>query len=204
MPRLSSLSEVRATVVADASVTINLCASGVGDAILAALPFQVVMAPEAIAEITEDRRTGRADCLSLRRYLEAGLIERVVLDDEAHQIFADLVIGAAADTLDDGEAATIALGISQGKTVAIDEAKANSLCEKRFPDLGRIASSDLFMAQSVVTALGREAHGAALFDALRFARMRVDKLHLDEVTRVLGTTRAAECLSLPRTYRQRG
>ena len=76
MPRLNSLSEARATVVADASVTINLCASGAGDAILSALPFRVAMAPEAIAEVTGDRRTGRADHLLLQQFLADGRIEK--------------------------------------------------------------------------------------------------------------------------------
>lgn len=203
MPRLSSLSEAGAMVVADASVTINLCASGAGDVILAALPFRVAMVPEAIAEVTGDRRTGRADHLLLQQYLAAGLIECIALDDAAQEIFASLVIGVAAETLDDGEAATIALGIAQGMTVAIDEAKANGLCERRFPHLGRITSSHLFMARGIVAALGPEAHLAALFDALRFARMRIDQQHLDEVARLLGVTRLAECPSLPRAMRQR-
>lgn len=201
MPRLNSLSEARA-VVADASVTINLCASGVGDRILAALPFRVSMAPEAIAEVTGDRRTGRADNVVLQQFLASGLIERVELDDVAQQVFTELVIGTAAETLDDGEAATIAIAVSRGLTVAVDETKANSLCDRRFPSLSRIASSDLFTCEDVCLALGAETHIAAIFNALRFARMRVDNLHLSQIIRLLGPTRLLHCPSLPRIIRE--
>ena len=46
-----------------------------------------------------------------------------------------------------------------------------------------------------------EAHAAALFDALRLARMRVDERHLHEVARILGTDRLSQCPSLPRHLR---
>lgn len=201
MPRLNSPFEVGATVVADASVAINLCASGAGEAILLGLPFRVAMAPEAIAEVTDDRRTGRADHIVLQRLLAAGRIEQIALDAAEEEIFAGLVIGSAAETLDDGEAATIALGVTRGMTVAIDESKANGLCDRRFAALGRISSSDLFLAENVVSSLGAEAHAAALFDALRLARMRVDERHLRDVASILGTDRLAQCPSLPRRLR---
>lgn len=204
MPRLNSLYEAGATVVADASVAINLCASGAAEAILLNLPFRVAMASEAIAEVTDDRRTGRADNIVLQQLLTAGKIEQISLDAAEEGIFAGLVIGPAAETLDDGEAATIALGVMRGMTVVIDESKANGLCERRFAALGRIGSSDLFLADKVVSSLSTDAHAAALFDALRLARMRVDKRHLHEVARILGTDRLSQCPSLPRHLRTFG
>lgn len=204
MPRLNSLYEAGATVVADASVAINLCASGAAEAILLNLPFRVAMAPEAIAEVTDDRRTGRADNIVLHQLLTAGIIEQISLDAAEQEIFAGLVIGPAAETLDDGEAATIALGVMRRMTVAIDESKANGLCDRRFADLGRIGSSDLFLADNVVSCLSTDAHAAALFDALRLARMRVDARHLREVARILGTDRLSQCPSLPRHLRTPG
>lgn len=201
MPRLNSLYEAGATVVADASVAINLCASGAAEAILLGLPFRVAMAPDAIAEVTDDRRTGRADHIVLQRLLAAGRIEQIDLDSAEEEILAGLVIGPATETLDDGEAATIALGVTRGMTVAVDESKANGLCDRRFPALTRISSSDLFLAESVVSSLGAEAHAAALFDALRLARMRVHEQHLRDVARILGTDRLSQCSSLPRHLR---
>jgi len=201
MPRLNSLYEAGATVVADASVAINLSASGAAEAILLGLPFRVAMAREAIAEVTDDRRTGRADHIVLQQLLAAGRVKQIALNAAEEEIFASLVIGPAAETLDDGEAATIALGITRGMTVAIDESKANGLCNRRFAALRRIGSSDLFLADNVVSSLGTEAHAAALFDALRLARMRVDERHLHEVARILGTDRLSQCPSLPRHLR---
>lgn len=201
MPHLNSLYEAGATVIADASVVINLCASGAAEAILLGLPFRVAMAPGAIAEVTDDRRTGRADHIVLQRLLAAGKIEQIGLDAVEEEIFAGLVIGPAAETLDDGEAATIALGVSRRMTVVIDESKANSLCDRRFAALRRISSSDLFLAESVVSFLGAEAHAAALFDALRLARMRVHERHFHDVARILGMERLSQCSSLPRHLR---
>lgn len=204
MPRLNSLYEAGATVVADASVAINLCASGAAEAILLGLPFRVAMAPEAIAEVTDDRRTGRADHIVLQKLLVAGRIEQIALDAAEEEIFASLVIGPTAETLDDGEAATIALGVTRGMTVVIDESKANGLCDRRFVALGRIGSADLFLDDNVASFLGAEAHAGALFDALRFARMRVDGQHLREVARILGADRLSQCPSLPRHLRTPG
>src|SRR4051794_40679624 len=109
MRRQSLLSDIGATVVADASVMINLCACGVGRTVLEALPVRLMMARDAIAEVATDRRTGRADDQILAGFLSDGLVEEGQLDDAGEEIFASLVIGGAAETLDDGEAASIAL-----------------------------------------------------------------------------------------------
>jgi len=203
MRHQSLLSDVRAMAIADASVMINLCACGSGRAVLEALPVRLMMVREAIAEVSTDRRTGRADDQILAGFLSDGLVEEGRLEDVGEEIFAELVIGGAAETLDDGEAASIALALTRGSAVIIDENKANSLCARRFPKLSRLSSGDLFLHDAVARKLGKAIHQEVIFNALRFARMRVQDHHLKAIATLLSVERLQQCPSLPAVLRRR-
>jgi len=202
MRRQNLPSELGAAVVADASVIINLCASGAGDAVLEALPQRVLMARQAIDEVTTDRRTGRADDQILSRFLSRGLVEEHSLGEKAGEIFGGLVIGAAAETLDDGEAASIALASALGIAVVIDESKANRLCLRRFPELLRLSTGDILLNDAVTARLGKAAQREAVFNALSLARMRVQQHHLQAIIALLGPDTLQLCLSLPACVRR--
>ena len=60
----------------------------------------------------------------LSTLVESGIVEIVELDDSSQECFESLVIGPAVDTLDDGEAATIAYARATGTVALIDERKA--------------------------------------------------------------------------------
>ena len=203
MRRQSLLFDIGATVVADASVMINVCACGVGRAVLEALPVRLMMARAAIVEVATDRRTGRADDQILAGFLSDGLVEEGQLDDAGEEIFAKLVIGGAAETLDDGEAASIALALTRGLAVVIDENKANGLCVRRFPQLVRLSSGDLFVHDGVAARLGAAGLCEAVFNALRLARMRVQEHHLEAIVALLSAERLQQCPSLPIHVRRR-
>ncbi len=63
--------------------------------------------------------------------------------------FADLVGGAAADTLDDGEAATIACAMERSAIALIDDRKAIRLWAERFPHLAVGCTLDVLAQQHV-------------------------------------------------------
>ena len=203
MLRPSSFSELSGPAVADASVMINICACGAGRKVLEALPVRLLMAQPTIAEVTSDRRAGRADHQQLASLIADGLVDEAGLARDAEEIFASLVIGKAAETLDDGEAASIALAVSRRVGVVVDEKKATSLCLMRFPEVPRLSSCDLFLHEAVKARLGVAGQRDAIFNALCRARMRVQDHHLDAVLTILGAERAAQCASLPARARVR-
>ncbi len=188
-------------VVADASVLINLNATERAADILAALPYPVQVTAIAADELAEDRRSGRNDRAALAVLVGLGHLRVVSLNQTALSIFESLVIGPAADTLDDGEAATLAQAAALGLVPAMDDRKGLRLCNSRFPMLRPMSTVDLFRADAVVDALGRDRLGDAVFLALRNARMRVMPHHVAWVVGLIGPDRASLCASLPRQSR---
>jgi hypothetical protein len=94
-------------LIADASTIINLVATGHASEILAALPQRVTVVDIVPAELESGRQRGWKTLDGLRRLLAEELLDVSSLDSRAMKYFEGLVVGAAADTLDDGEAATI-------------------------------------------------------------------------------------------------
>jgi len=127
--------------------------------------------------------------------------EVVKLRPEGLIHFETLVVGAASETLDDGEAATIAYAAEVSAVALIDERKAIRLCGARFPDLRLGCTVDLFAHASVQSALGRARLADALYRALIDARMRVLPRHLNGIVELIGDERVAQCVSLPRAVR---
>ena len=188
-------------VVADASVLINLNATARAADILAALPYPVQVTDIAAQELAEDRRSGRNDRSALEALVGQGHLHVAALSSAALSLFESLVVGAAVDTLDDGEAATLAHAADQGRVPALDDRKGLRLCGSRFPFLRPVATVDLFRVESVAVALGRAGLGDAVFLALRDARMRVMPHHVAWVIGLIGPDRASLCPSLPRQSR---
>ena len=201
MERQSCLNDLTLPVVADTSVIINLNASGCAEAILDALPNRFLVVSEVRLELEEDRHTGRNDATALNALVASGQVEIAQLGDSDIQHFSDLVTGPAAQTLDDGEAATIAYALEHGAVVLIDERKANRICTERFPALVTGSTVDLLAQGNVQAALGHDRLAEAVFHALRHGRMRVLPHHVPWVVDLIGQTRAARCPSLPRSVR---
>jgi len=185
-------------IVIDTSVAINLMATGCAAQILRALPNRVFAVDAVSIELEEGRQRGRPDADLLDELVTAKKIEIVTLGDSAVAIFEELVIGAAAATLDDGEAATIAYAAAHGATAIIDERKANRICSERFPRMLVGCTVDLFAHPSVANALGSEKLAQAVFNALQLARMRVLPQHVKWVVDLIGKEQALPCASLSR------
>lgn len=198
---LSCLTDPNVDIVADASTAINLNASGHARAILTAVPNPVLVTDVVATELEEDGRSGRCDAELLAALINEGVARIVKVEHLKQDVFERLVAGPGIDTLDDGEAATIAYAVEVGATAIIDERKANRICRDHYPQLAIGCSVDLFCHDRVHAALGEAILAEAVFNALRGARMRVLPRYLPWVLDMLGPERAALCESLPRHAR---
>ena len=192
-----------AVVVAATSVVINLNASGQAEAILASLPYRVVVTDIVAGELDEDRRSGRQDADLLAALVRDGGVRVVSLNEADLDVFGTLVTGPAAETPDDGEASTIAYAVEHGIAPVIDERKGLNICRTRFPALKPKTTVDLFADPAVTEALGRDTVAGAVFLALRDARIRMAVEHLAWVIDQIGPDRATLCPSLPRGARRK-
>ena len=200
----SCLVDPTALVVADASVAINLIATGFAEPILDAVPNRVTVVEEVVLELRDGKRCGRTDAEGLNALASAGHVEIVRLGDQAVDHLSALVSGPAAETLDDGEAATIAYALEHGATALIDERKANRICAERFPALAIGCTVDLLAHDRIESSLGSASLSDAVFNALYQGRMRVMAHHLEWVIKLIGPERASQCLSLPESVRSCG
>ncbi len=148
------MDETSAIVVLDTSVVINLNATGRAPEILNALPLRIVVTEIVVAELRRDRRSGRQDSELLEALARAGHIRVVAIGDAGPSVFGEFVVGPAGDTLDDGEAATIAFAVEHQIAPVIDERKALRICRERFPLPRPICTVDLFAETAVAVALG--------------------------------------------------
>ena len=187
-------------MVADASVWINLAATGGAHRILKALSRPLAITDVALAELERGRPKGRqaADEVAALLHLKLTQVIPLAVEDEA--LFLSLVAGAASETLDDGEAATLACAMRLGACAVIDERKATSLAARRLKALEVYSTCDLLMGPEVRDMLGETGHADALFAALTQARMRVPDSHAPVIVNLLGD-RAALCLSIPARFR---
>ena len=197
----SCLNDPTSLVVADASVVINLNATGFAVSILDAMPNRFAVVEEVVLELKGGRRLGRNDADVLNTLVSGDRVDIVRLGNPAIEHFMALVSGSAEETLDDGEAATIAYGLEHGATVLIDERKANRICEERFAALKTGCTVDLLIHDAIEATLGRNGLADAVFNALYQGRMRVPVQHMDWVVNLIGSERAAQCASLPKSVR---
>ena len=203
MMRQSCLTDRTISVIADTSVVINLNATNRAAAILDVLPNPFLVPSEVVLELESDFQTGRNDASALKVLLASELAQIVELGDIGLAHFSSLVSGPTAQTLDDGEAATIACALEMNPhaIALMDERKANRICAERFADLVTGSTVDLLAQDDVWTTLGHTSIANALFDALHAGRMRVLQHHLKWVVDLIGPERARLCRSLPRSAR---
>ena len=188
--------------VADASVWINLAATGCADKILKLYGGPLEITQTALAELERGRAKGRQAADEVATLLHLGLMHVVDLDPQDADLFLILVAGDAAQTLDDGEAATLVHAHRVSTTAFIDERKATSLAAVRFPGLLVASTVDLLFEPAVRGGLGEAVLGDALYGALIDAKMRVAAHHAPEVVACVGRERAESCSSLPASVRR--
>lgn len=191
-----------ASLVGDASIWINLAATGRARQILECTPVPITITTTAMQELEGGRSKGRETAEVVADLIRANLVREVALSADDEAVFLDLVAGSTGLTLDDGEAATIASALSSGSVALIDERKATSLCNERYPGLLVRSTTDLLLASHIALTFQREQLADCLFRALSIARMRVPEHHLAEVCELLGPDRRRGCRSLPFAWRQ--
>ena len=151
-------SDPGALVVADASVIINLVATGVAGGIVNAFPNRFLTTTNVRRELWEGRGRGYGSWDGLKTLITDGSIEPVELQRSDEPVYRSLVEGAARETLDDGEAATIAYALGRDAAALIDERKARRICAERFPTLHLASTTDLLLHSLVADALGEGHH----------------------------------------------
>ena len=205
MERQSCLTDRAIPLVADTSVLINLNATKYAKTILDALPNPFLAVSEVILELKGGEQAGRNDVAAVDAWQTSGHMQVVQLGGTGVRHFASLVSGLVAQTLDDGEAATIAyaLELKPHAIPLIDERKANRICAARFAGLVRGSTVDLLAQDDVRTALGCDRLADAVFNALYDGRLRVLPHHVKWVVDLIGLDRARQCRSLPRSVRSR-
>jgi predicted nucleic acid-binding protein len=189
-------------MVADASVWINLVATGQADRILRALARPLVITDVAFRELDRGRPKGRQAADEVTALIHMDLAQVISLEDADEPLFLSLVSGAASETLDDGEAATLACAQRLEACALIDERKATRLAAQRFAHLDVRSTTDLLLAQEVRGAFAAGELADALFGALTGARMRVPDHHAADIVAILGAERATRCHSLPARLRE--
>jgi len=189
----SCLAESNGDLILDASVFINLSASGVAAQVLHAMPNRIFMVDVAASEVREDSRNGRSDNDTLQKLVGRPTLEIVQLDAQGLALFENIVLA-----LDDGEAATIAAAAGRRAIPVLDERRARKVCAAELPEIPQASTLDLFSYSAVDKALGTDNLANAVHAALQNARMHVRADQRDWVVALIGSERAASCNSIPR------
>ncbi|MET3524138.1 DNA-binding protein [Mesorhizobium abyssinicae] len=194
----SSLIDVADPLVLDTSVLINLHACKHGERILAAIPNDILV-PEIVAgelEHETSRRNGEQGFLY--SLVANGTVTLAGLTEAEYDIFYELTSIAAS--LDDGEAATIAVAAARNFLPVIDEkrGRARALAKARAAGW----SLDIFRHPAALATLGDQSAIDALYLALRDGRMRIPLESADGVIGIIGIERSRDCTCLP-GYRDR-
>ena len=190
-----------AALVLDASVVINLNATGCAGKILDAIPNPIVILEVVLRELQAGRAKGRTDADTVDDLVRNGCVQMAALSPECENNFLALVSGSGATTLDDGEAATIAWSVAYGGIPIIDEKKGSAICRERFPLLQLGTTIDIFAHEQVRSGFGKDELADAIFKTLTLARMRVHEKDIAWVISMIGQERASICNSLPRSKR---
>ena len=192
------------TLIADTSAVINITASGHAVEIIEAIPNRFIVTAQVVLEVEAGRDRDPLSAGQLHELIRTDRVEVVVMNEVAKASFEKLVIGPARDTLDNGEAATIAIALERGGIPLIDERKARRICRERYPDLFYGCAVDIFRYPEVREALGEAGLALSVLNALQNARMRVLPEYEGWVVNLIGSENVAQCKSLSRAARLRG
>lgn len=165
--------------VMDASVVINLLATGCFSALLARTPGRFVIVQQVKDEVRIDPLTRKPHENVLAPFIDNGAIQLVDLGDSELNTFIDLVGAPAPDDLDDGEAATIAYASHNLACPVIDESKGRRICREKFPALDVIDTIDLLRMVKHDDGFSEMDFIRGIEGALTIGRMRVAEHHLE-------------------------
>lgn len=145
----SCLINQRAALVMDASVIINLLATGHAKTILQALAVPLYVTDNVVREIEQGAVNGRPEPALLDELISNQILNIKALAGPTLEDFFEMVSGHTSSSLGDGEAATLALADSNGFAAAIDEKKATRIAAERFETLKLVTTVDILAAPPV-------------------------------------------------------
>lgn len=196
----SSLTDNTGPLVLDTSVLINLHASTYGEQILTAIPNDILVPQIVAGELEHETSRRNGEHSFLHSLTVSGKVMLANMTDEEYELFHQLISGFSS--LDDGEAATIAIAAKRHLFPIIDErrgrARAAALMEMQEPGW----SLDILRHPLVIADLGDQDAIEALYLALRNGRMRIPPDSVDHVIALIGMERSINCTCLP-GYRER-
>lgn len=196
MTCLSSLTDDLTTpLVPDTSVLINLHACSFGEQILRAIPNDIVVPEIVVRELENETSYANGENGFIERLIVAKVVKVLELNDSANDVFETLISGSGS--LDDGEAATIAVAAASGFRPVIDERKGRARAGDLMNGQAIAWSLDLLVHPAVQAALPNHGHIEAVHLALREGRMRIDEDRCEAVATLIGLERALNCASLP-------
>ncbi|MEO1039520.1 MAG: hypothetical protein AAFX09_08235 [Pseudomonadota bacterium] len=181
--------------VLDASVIINLHASGLGTGILSTLTNPAIITEEVLGELREGSDGEPKEREFADRLIRDGVLNLNAISGRAQGLYFDLV--SDPRSLDDGEASTLAVALANEYVPVIDERKARRELVQYRSQPTPPNSLDLFCNDGAVAEIGNENIADAVYLALREANMRIQPDQCDFVVDLIGLRRAIECNSLP-------
>lgn len=191
----SSLADDRKPLVLDTSVLINLRACTYGEWVLTAIMHDIVVPDIVAGELERETSMKNGDHDFLQNIIAGGKVTVTGMTDAEYELFATLSGGPSS--LDDGEAATIAIAMFRGFRAVIDEQKGRSRAESVMDGVEPRWSLNLLRHPSVVQSLGEYRATDAVYLALRHGRMRIPAERGNEIVKLIGRERALECPCLP-------
>lgn len=198
----SCLINQRAALVLDASVIINLLATGYANTILQALAVPLYVTDNVVREIEQGAVNGRPEPALLDELISSQILIVKELAGAALEDFFGMVSGHTSSSLGDGEAATLALAYRNDLSAAIDEKKATRIATERFASLKLVTTVDILAYAPVQSSLGNEVLAKATLHALKRARMQVREHQFDWIAQLIGIENVAACPSLKRHVRR--
>ena len=191
----SSLADDPRPLVLDTSVLINLHACTYGERVLTAIANDIVVLDIVAGELEHETSRKNGDHGFLHGLIVRGKVTVVGMTDAEYELFTTLSGGSPS--LDDGEAATIAIAANRAFRAVRDarkgRARAAALMDGEEPGW----SVGLLQQPSVVQSLGQHLAADAIYLALRYGRMRIPAECSDSVVALIGQERARECTCLP-------
>lgn len=191
----SSLADDCRPLVLDTSVLVNLHACGHGERVLSMIHNDIVISHIVAGELEHETSRRNGDHSFLYGLTGRGEVTVDGLSDAEYDLFAALSGGPSS--LDDGEAATIAIAAGRGFRAVIDERKGRARATALMNDEQPAWSLDLLWHPSVLEGLGEHLATDIVYLALRHGRMRIPPECADDVVALIGRERALDCTCLP-------
>jgi hypothetical protein len=166
-----------------------------GEQVLRAIPNEIVLPETVVAELNHETSYANGENGFIQRLISENVVKVVQMDDAAARLFEMMI--RSPGSLDDGEAATIAVAVSQGFIPIVDERKGRGRAQSLMNGQAPAWSLDLLVHPAVQSKLVGDGYIEAVYLALRKGRMRIDEERCEAVARLIGFERALACNSFP-------